>query len=149
MNGLPAEDKETKRKIILSISVILFFVIGIIAGCAVRNPDVEPGEPAPVAKLEGKKIAVLPVCSDKSIATSSQLQLQKKVNRELAKKIKNFLPSAKIMDSIETTNKLNRQNKLSVTFFRWWLYAAFLLEYSSGHPSLGNMLPYSRCCSSS
>jgi len=39
-------------------------------------------------------------------------------------------------------------NGLSVTFFRWSFYAAFLIKYSSGYLSFGNMLPYNRFLSS-
>jgi len=95
--------------------LILGVTLLIMSGCAtVRNADVEAGEPAPVAQLAGKRVAILPVHGDDSIGTNSQLQLKQKLNKGINKKVTSLLPSAQIVSPTESIKFLNDTEQLSL-----------------------------------
>ncbi len=88
----------------------------LMSGCTttIRNADVEIEEPAPVVELSGKKIAILPVHGDDSIGTNSQLQLKRKINNGIYKKISTLLPDAQIISPDKSIKRLNNAGQLNL-----------------------------------
>ncbi len=96
--------------LILAILPVLIFS----SGCGVRNANVDPGEAIEISQFSGRKIAILPVHGDNSLGTDSQLQLKKKINTKLDKKISNHLTQARIIGTKQTIQILNNNGKLTV-----------------------------------
>lgn len=86
--------------------------ITLTTGCATRNVNIEPGSSAPIHKLSGKRVAIIPVIGNDSIGTESQMQLKKSINKYIDGKLLHNIPNAKIITTNKTIQILNKNNKL-------------------------------------
>ena len=62
----------------------------------------------------GKKIAVLPVNTQNSLATDSVMPLRREINKRLGPTLQKKLPASNIKDLADVINQLNKKNALPI-----------------------------------
>ena len=106
----------TKLTLCRSLETILtaFFLI-ILSGCMTVTDKQTIVESSNSSKaFGGKKIAVLPVDTQKSLTTDSAMSLRRDINKRLGPTLHKKLPSAKIIGVATVTDQLNRKKAIAI-----------------------------------
>lgn len=94
---------------LLLIMLSLFMFTGCMNVRGTQSLGIAPKSKAAFA---GKKIAILPIRVQTSIATDSLLSLRMALNRKLGVKLKEKFPDSRIIDISRSTEILNDKNKI-------------------------------------
>ena len=105
--------KLTLHKPLESMLTVLFLLI--LFGCMTVTDKHTIVESSNASKtFGGKKIAVLPVNTQKSLATDSVMPLRREINKRLGSTLQKKLATSNVKDLADVINKLNTKNALPI-----------------------------------
>jgi hypothetical protein len=98
----------------LKTILIAFFLIGFFGCMTVTDKQTIVKSSNSTDTFGGKKIAVLPVNTQNSLATDSVMPLRREINKRLGPTLQEKLPSANVKDLGAVIDQLNKKNALPI-----------------------------------
>lgn len=114
MNSCRTNDLILSHHRILSLLLIILCLLMFASCMNVRGTESLGIPTQSKAMFAGKKIAILPVKAQASLATDSLLSLRMALNRKLDGKVQEKFPGSETIDIATATDILNEKNKIGL-----------------------------------